>query len=79
MCSVEWLVGGGDIAFKFLFALAVLGFGFELAAGVGVFWSCLIHCGGIMLRLQVSLRCRFGFEAAPASVSHQDMKDQALY
>ena len=36
MCSVEWLVGGGDIAFKFLFALAVLGFGVTAGA---LFWS----------------------------------------
>ena len=79
MCSVEWLVGGGDIAFKFLFALAVLGFGFELAAGVGVFRSCLIHCGGIILRLRVSERGRFGFEVLLSSMSHQDMRDQDLY
>ena len=36
MYSVEWLVGGGDIAFQILFPLAVLGLGFEFAAGVGV-------------------------------------------
>ena len=36
MYSVEWLVGGGDIAFQILFPLSVLGLGFEFAAGVGV-------------------------------------------
>ena len=34
--SVEWLVGGRDVAFKVLFALAVNWRGSELAAGVGV-------------------------------------------